>query len=213
MPQKVLADTVRVAINASDYLTRAGLAGCLAEDRRFREVSPERAQEADTVVVAVDIADAATLDLLPTFCDDPGTRFVVVVGKHWRADLPAAVRRGVRAVLWRDSFTPDAFKDAVLTVVAGGASLPPRLQSTLVEHVRSGHQKTRASARPGAHEVSPREVDVLRLIAEGDELSVIAAKLSYSERTVKSILYGMMSRFELRTRCHAVSYAIRSGLI
>ncbi|WP_256069858.1 MULTISPECIES: LuxR C-terminal-related transcriptional regulator [unclassified Streptomyces] len=41
----------------------------------------------------------------------------------------------------------------------------------------------------------------------------MAIKLSYSERTVKYILYGLMKRFSLRNRAHAVSYAIRAGII
>ncbi|WP_239013681.1 response regulator transcription factor [Streptomyces sioyaensis] len=51
------------------------------------------------------------------------------------------------------------------------------------------------------------------MVSEGKELAEIAAKLCYSERTVKYILYGLMKRLQLRNRSHAVSYAIRAGLI
>lgn len=54
---------------------------------------------------------------------------------------------------------------------------------------------------------------MLRLVAEGTELADIATKLSYSERTVKYILYGVMKRLHLKNRAHAVSYAIRAGII
>lgn len=213
MPQQAPTDTVRVAISAPDYVTRAGLAGCLEHDSRLCEVPPDRPQDADLVVVAVDVADASTLELLPTHRAGPRGRVVVVVGRQWRADVSAAVGRGVRAVLWRDSFTPDAFVHALLTVAAGGTSLPPALQSTLVERIRSTGVEPLTARRPSASAVSPRELDVLRLLAEGEGLSEIAAKLSYSERTVKYILYGVMKRLQLRNRPHAVSYAIRAGLI
>jgi DNA-binding NarL/FixJ family response regulator len=61
--------------------------------------------------------------------------------------------------------------------------------------------------------MTDREIDVLRLLAEGRELTEIAQKLAYSERTVKNILYGVMKRFQLRNRTQAVSYAHRAGLI
>ncbi|MFF4302676.1 response regulator transcription factor [Streptomyces sp. NPDC001601] len=61
--------------------------------------------------------------------------------------------------------------------------------------------------------MNAREVDVLRLLAEGWELADIADKLGFSERTIKYVLYGLMKRLDLRNRAHAVSYAIRAGLI
>ncbi|MEV0039332.1 response regulator transcription factor [Streptomyces sp. NPDC050804] len=217
MPQQVLTDTVRVAIHSSDAIVRAGLVSCLRNDRRTREVplGPVGApvQEADVIVVAVDIADASSLDLLGGLCDKPDARFAMVVGKQWQADVSTAVDRGVRAVLWHDSFSPAAFIQTLLTIADGGGSLPPTLQGTLMEQVRRTQREVLAPRGLTASGVSPREVDVLRLVAEGKELYEIATRLSYSERTVKYILYGLMKRMRLRNRAHAVSYAIRAGLI
>jgi DNA-binding NarL/FixJ family response regulator len=58
-----------------------------------------------------------------------------------------------------------------------------------------------------------REIDVLRLVAEGFDTSEIAQKLSYSERTIKNILHDVTSRLGLRNRSQAVAYAARAGLI
>ncbi|QXE33876.1 response regulator transcription factor [Streptomyces sp. GMY02] len=213
MPQQVLADTVRVALHSPDIVVRAGLVSYLRSDRRTCEVPPGKAQEADVIVVAVDMADASSLDLLGTLCDKPDARFAMVVGKEWQADVSAAVDRGVRAVLWRDSFSPATFIQTLLTIADGGGSLPPTLQGTLMEQVRWTQREVLAPRGLTASGVSRREVDVLRLVAEGEELYEIATKLSYSERTVKYILYGLMKRLRLRNRAHAVSYAIRAGLI
>ncbi|WP_383826475.1 response regulator transcription factor [Streptomyces sp. NPDC058486] len=57
------------------------------------------------------------------------------------------------------------------------------------------------------------EVDVLRLVAEGYDTADIAAKLSYSERTIKNVLHAVITRLQLRNRSHAVAYAMRQGLI
>ncbi|MFE1959049.1 response regulator transcription factor [Streptomyces sp. NPDC059479] len=213
MPQQVLTDTVRVAIHSPDAIVRAGLVSCLQNDRRTREVPPGKVQEADVIVVAVDVADASSLDLLGSLCDKPDARFAMVVGKQWQADVSTAVDRGVRAVLWHDSFSPAVFIQTLLTIADGGGSLPPTLQGTLMEQVRWTQREVLAPRGLTASGVSPREVDVLRLVAEGKELYEIATRLSYSERTVKYILYGLMKRLRLRNRAHAVSYAIRAGLI
>ncbi|MFB7275241.1 response regulator transcription factor [Streptomyces sp. NPDC056244] len=213
MPQQALTDTVRVAIHSPDAIVRAGLVSCLQNDRRTREVPPGKVQETDVIVVAVDVADASSLDLLGSLSDKPDARFAMVVGKQWQADVSTAVDRGVRAVLWHDSFSPATFIQTLLTIADGGGSLPPTLQGTLMEQVRWTQREVLAPRGLTASGVSPREVDVLRLVAEGKELYEIATKLSYSERTVKYILYGLMKRMRLRNRAHAVSYAIRAGLI
>ena len=59
----------------------------------------------------------------------------------------------------------------------------------------------------------PREVEVLRLVAEGHDTVEIARKLNYSERTVKNVIHQITQRLGLRNRPHAVAYAIRRGLL
>lgn len=61
--------------------------------------------------------------------------------------------------------------------------------------------------------MSNRETEVLRLVAAGYSTQEIADRLSYSQRTVKSILHDVTNRFQLRNRSHAVAYALREGLI
>ncbi|CAM5282882.1 response regulator transcription factor [Streptomyces californicus] len=61
--------------------------------------------------------------------------------------------------------------------------------------------------------LASREVDVLRLVAEGYDTADIATKLAYSERTIKNVLHSVMTRLQLRNRSHAVAYAMRQGLI
>ncbi|MEV8544135.1 response regulator transcription factor [Streptomyces sp. NPDC051572] len=197
MPQRVLGESLRVAIHAPAPLIRAGLAGFVAMEPRMREVPRERIREADAIVVAVDVADASVLDLLPSLSDNPRARFLVVVSERWQADVSAARRRGVRAVVWWDFCSPDVFVRTVRAVAGEDGTKPsaPRQQTV------------------GRAPLSSREVAVLRLIAEGRQCEEIATELAYSERTVRYILYGAMKRLRARNRAHAVSYAIRAGLI
>ncbi len=61
--------------------------------------------------------------------------------------------------------------------------------------------------------MAPREVDVLRLVAEGLDTRQISGKLAYSERTVKNVLHALTTRLQLHNRAHAVAYALREGYI
>ncbi len=213
MTQQTLSRTVCVAVHSCDAVIREGLVSSLEHDRRFQEIPPERLPEADAVVAAFDSVDTAALDELRDLSDKHDARFLVIAGRRWRADVSAAIDRGVRAVLWRDTFTPPAFIRTLLTVADGGGSLPPALQGALMEQVRWTHREVLAPRGLTSSGVSPREVEVLRLVSEGKELSEIATILCYSERTVRYTLYGLMKRLQLRNRAHAVSYAIRAGLI
>jgi DNA-binding NarL/FixJ family response regulator len=61
--------------------------------------------------------------------------------------------------------------------------------------------------------LAPREVEVLRLLADGLDTAEIARRLCYSERTVKNVVHDVTTRLQLRNRSHAVAYALREGLI
>jgi DNA-binding NarL/FixJ family response regulator len=61
--------------------------------------------------------------------------------------------------------------------------------------------------------LSEREIDVLRMLAEGHDTAAIANSLAYSDRTIKNIIHDVTVRLNLRNRSHAVAYAVKSGLI
>jgi DNA-binding NarL/FixJ family response regulator len=61
--------------------------------------------------------------------------------------------------------------------------------------------------------LAQRELEILRLIADGMDTAEIATTLSYSERTVKNVLHDVTSRLQLRNRSHAVAYALKQGMI
>ena len=61
--------------------------------------------------------------------------------------------------------------------------------------------------------LAEREIEVLRLVAEGLDTNEIAHRMCYSERTVKNVIHDVTTRLQLRNRSHAVAYAMRQGLI
>ncbi|MFJ9895884.1 LuxR C-terminal-related transcriptional regulator [Streptomyces sp. NPDC091280] len=215
MPEHALTKSVGVAVYSLDPLERAALADFLTLDARLHEVPWTRAREADAVVMAMDTADDSVLGLLPAVCHRPDACFLLLV-RAWDADVSVAHQRGVRAVLRRGRCTARDLAAAVHTAVERDSGLLPVFQSGLPgpEPQTSAAESPGVSARSRtASKMSPRELAVLGLIAEGRQISEIATELSYSERTVKYVLYGAMKRLGVRSRPHAVSYAIRAGLI
>jgi DNA-binding NarL/FixJ family response regulator len=91
--------------------------------------------------------------------------------------------------------------------------MPPTLLGSLLAQVERLHKDVLRPNGLTASGLAPREIDVLRLMAEGWDTAQIATKLSYSERTVKNVVYAVMNRLGLRNRPHAVAYAMRSGVI
>ncbi|MFB9391342.1 response regulator transcription factor [Streptomyces coeruleoprunus] len=225
---------VRVAVHAADHVTYAGLAGYLEGDGRLFLVGPHGcrtgapgidapgppggahgADETDVTVFATETVSGETLGVLRGLAAArPTGSFLVIVGTRWKADIALAVECGVRAVLWRRDTTPETFVRTLLELRDGGGSLPAALQGQLLDQVQRTYRDVLIpQGLATARQLTVREADILRLISEGCDLAEIAEKLAYSERTVKNILYRMMGRLELRNRAHAVSYAIRSGLI
>ncbi|MFJ2008709.1 helix-turn-helix transcriptional regulator [Streptomyces chartreusis] len=203
---------VTVRVHAADPITHAGIRHCLDEHPEV-EVSGDEADPFDVFVVAVENADVSTLKLLRTLSPLDDTRFLLILDKRWEADVTTAVEHGIRAVLMRANLTPAILARAVTAVMEGEGIFPPRLQGNLMRQIQEIHRQVLAPRGLTSSGFSAREIDVFHLLAEGLDLEEIAQKLNYSERTVKNILYNAMKRHQLRNRTHAVSHAIRLGLI
>ena len=87
----------------------------------------------------------------------------------------------------------------------GAGVLPSELLSGLLVAVRAGDTRT--------SQLTNREEQVLRLIADGHATREVAEELCYSERTVKNVLHDVVTKLGARTRSHAVAHAVRAGLI
>ena len=208
-----VATTVSVKICAPDPVTRLGLVTHIRHDCRMTLVPPVRGQNADVIVLTVENADDQALETLRQLAFPADARFLVIVAGSWSVDLHAAVEVGVRGVLFREEFSWARFDEAVLAIAEGNGAFDARLQGMLLEQMERTIKDVLAPRGLTACGLTTREIDILRLVAEGSDLEDIAEKLRYSERTVKNVLYGLMKRLNLRNRAHAVSYAIRSGVI
>jgi DNA-binding NarL/FixJ family response regulator len=90
---------------------------------------------------------------------------------------------------------------------------PPRALAHRLPAADPPSSLTLAARREPQSGPSPRERDVLKLLADGHSTREIAIRLAYSERTIKNILQELTTRLSLRNRTQAVAHAVRSGWI
>ncbi|MGC9378165.1 helix-turn-helix transcriptional regulator [Streptomyces sp. MH13] len=202
---------VPVAVSAPDPISREG---AISQLRRHPEIDLREESGPGTVALLIeDALDETALTRLRRIVRSEGARAVLVVGAIRESELLDVVECGVGAIVWRHEATAHRLVQAVLAASRGDGDLPADLLGRLISQVGTLHRGS--AGRPGAPSLglAPREVDVLRLVAEGLDTGEIAGKLSYSERTVKNVMHGLTTRLHLRNRAHAVAYALREGYI
>lgn len=123
-----------------------------------------------------------------------------------------AVRHGLVSFLPRPHTAVEDVVRVLLVSSAGGSTLPPRLARTLVEEMRA-RRRIAGPDDVAAGGLTRREIEVLALIADGMSTAAVAVKLNYSERTIKAIIHGVMTRLKLRNRAHVVAHAVRIGAV
>jgi DNA-binding NarL/FixJ family response regulator len=200
-----------VAVSAPDPISREG---AVSQLRRHPEIELREESAPGTVALLIeDTLDDTALARLRRIARGEGARVVLVVGTIRENELLDVIECGVAAIVWRREATAHRMAQAVLAASRGDGDLPSDLLGRLISQVGSLHRGT--AGRPGAPSLglAPREVDVLRLVAEGLDTGEIASKLSYSERTVKNVMHGLTTRLHLRNRAHAVAFALREGYI
>ncbi|MFJ8301252.1 LuxR C-terminal-related transcriptional regulator [Streptomyces sp. NPDC094447] len=204
-----------VALRAQDPISQAGVTSQL---RLRPEVTVTEWSEAadpapDVVVLVVDTIDEDALRMLRNIRRTSTSRPVLVTTDIDEQKLVDAAECGVVGVIRRAEATPDHLVQVIDTVAKGAGHLPSDLVGRLLEEI--GRLQGQVLGPRGLHltGLAAREVDVLRLVAEGYDTADIAAKLSFSERTIKNVLHAVITRLHLRNRSHAVAYAMRQGLI
>ncbi|MER7186940.1 response regulator transcription factor [Streptomyces hyaluromycini] len=123
----------------------------------------------------------------------------------------AALSAGASGFLLKD-VTPEHLTAAVRTVRSGDALLAPAITRRLVERFARAGTDSAALHRDLAH-LTPRELDVLRLLAQGLSNAGLAARLHLSEATVKTHVSRVLGKLSLRDRAQAVVVAYETGLV
>ncbi|GID30218.1 helix-turn-helix transcriptional regulator [Paractinoplanes brasiliensis] len=206
-------EQTRVAVQATDPLSHAGLAALLQFRGDLTVLRNAQRAEADVLVVAAERLSTEVVATLRRSNAETTAPVVLVVSEIDEGDLLTAVECRVVAILPRGAVSADRLAHSVKAAACGGGVLPPNLVGELLKHVERMQRDVLTPNGLNASGLTPREIDVLRLMADGFDTNEIAGKLCYSERTVKNVIYGVTHRLKLRNRSHAVAYALRAGMI
>lgn len=210
---------IRVLVADDQRVVREGLTMVLGLMDDV-EVVGAASDGAEAVAMAVELRpDVVLMDLRMPRCDGveatrrlrerrPETRVVVLTTYSDDRSVIDALRAGARGFLTKDAGGAE-IRAALRQVLDGQAAIDPAVQRHLVDAIAGG-----ASA-PGAalpHGLTPREAEVLSLIAEGLSNAEIATRLVVSEGTVKTHINHLFAKIGARDRAQAVAYAYRQGL-
>ncbi|WP_328523302.1 response regulator transcription factor [Kribbella sp. NBC_00359] len=138
--------------------------------------------------------------------DHPGTEVVVLTTYSDDDSVLSALRAGARGFLTKDA-DAESIGRALQAAAAGQSIVDAEVQRRLIEGAA-----TPKPADPADTGLTPREIEVLRLIADGLSNTEIARHLVVSEATVKTHINHLFAKANLRDRAQAVAYAYRLGL-
>jgi NarL family two-component system response regulator LiaR len=158
----------------------------------------------DLVMPGIDGVDATRLIRR----DSPRTQVVVLTSYHEDVHIFPAIKAGALSYLLKD-VGPDELAAAVRSAARCEAVLHPRVAERLVKEIRGA---TGEVPNPYA-ELSDRELEVLRLIAEGQPNAEIADRLVISIKTVKGHVSNILSKLHLADRTQAAVFAWREGVV
>ena len=138
----------------------------------------------------------------------PRTNVVVLTSYHDDEHVFPAIRAGALSYILKE-VGPDELADAVRKAAVGEAVLHPQVAARVVRELHGARRD-----EPNAfHDLSERELEVLKLIAEGLSNAEISNRLFISEKTTKSHVSNILSKLHLADRTQAAVYAWREGVV
>jgi NarL family two-component system response regulator LiaR len=206
--------TIRIVIADDHSVVRQGLRMFLGLDPEL-EVVGEAADGAEALRLARQLRpDVVLMDLLMPVMDGitataairselPDTEVLALTSVLEDASVVGAVRAGAIGYLLKDT-QADALCLAIKAAAAGQVQLTPRAAERLMQAV---------SAPESPEELTERETEVLRLLAQGQSNKQIARNLQIGEKTVKTHVSNILSKLGVQSRTQATLYAIRIGLV
>jgi two-component system nitrate/nitrite response regulator NarL len=210
---------VRVLLADDQNLFRRGLATVLASAEDL-EVVGEAADGREAVEKTRSLLpDVVLMDLHMPVCDGiqatqliraecPQTKVVVLTVSEDDADLFQAISSGAEGYLLKNLY-PDELFHFIHRVMAGESPVSPAMASRLLQEIR---QPSRRQGPGSASELTPREREILQLVAEGLSNAEIASRLYVVEGTVKNHLHNVLGKLQLSNRVQAAAFALRHGL-
>ncbi len=206
---------IRLLVVDDHPIVRQGLEAALQDEAEFEVVgSAGSAEEAlalagrlrpDVVLLDLELPGQSGVEAIPRLAAvSPDSRVLVFTAYETDERVFGAIQSGARGYLLKGA-TADEIARAVRAVHAGGSHLEPRVAARLMAELRAPRRSSR--------QLSQREREVLRLVAEGLPNKQIARALSISERTVKFHLSSVFQKLGADNRAQAVALAAAHRLL
>jgi DNA-binding NarL/FixJ family response regulator len=215
--------TISVAVVDDQDVVRSGFAALLRTQPDFEIVGVAgdgaaalelcRERTPDVVLMDVRMPTMDGIEATRRIMLEEGARSRILVLTTFDLDeyVYEALAAGASGFLLKDATAEELF-EAVRVVAAGDALLSPRVTRRLI-HEFARHRPTTRVTPEALRELTPRETEVLRLVAEGLSNAEIADRLMVSEETVKTHVGHVFAKLRIRDRAQAVVVAYESGLV
>jgi DNA-binding NarL/FixJ family response regulator len=204
---------IKVTVFARDAILRAGITDQLRTVPGL-ELVDERGVVADSVAVIVaDELDGEVVGAIRAIRRCGCERIIAVASRFSRFDAEAAVRSGIRGLLRRADAKPDRLAELIANAANGGDMVATSSLALTEMLERPVEPEAGVPAGPPSFGLTNRDVEVLRLIAEGESTAAIARAMAYSESTIKNTIHTIVRQLGARNRAHAVATALRVQVI
>ena len=159
-----------------------------------------RQHRPDITLMDVQMPGMSGIDAISTIRSEfPDARFIVLTTHPGDMLVSRALKAGARAYLLKSSVRKELL-ETIRAVHAGQKRVSPEVAAGIAEHATDSV-------------LTPREIDVLRLVARGNANKEVAARLSLTEETVKAHIRSILGKLEANDRTHAVAIGVKRGII
>jgi DNA-binding NarL/FixJ family response regulator len=173
----------------------------IAEACNGREALEQfRRHRPDITLMDLEMPDMSGIDATSAIREEfPDARIIVLTTHAGDVLVARALKAGARAYLLKGLLRKELL-ETIRAVHVGQKRVSPEVAAEIAEHATDDA-------------LTPREIDVLRLIARGNPNKIIAAELSLTEETVKSHIRNILSKLGANDRTHAVAIGLKRGII
>ena len=214
-----MAETISVLLVDDHSVVRQGVRAFLVTQPDLTVVGEAVSGEEAVRLAEQTVPDVILMDLIMPNMDgveatrrvklvSPRSQIVVLTSYHEDEHIFPALKAGALSYILKDVSAME-LADAVRKAAAGEAVLHPRVAARVIKEL----QGRREEVLNPFTELSERELEVLKLIADGMPNAEIAAKLVLSEKTVKGHVSNILSKLQLADRTQAAVYAWRQGVV
>jgi DNA-binding NarL/FixJ family response regulator len=201
---------IRIALVDDHPILRQGIAALISDQPDLQLVGQAsngleaieqfRLHRPDVMLMDLQMPGMNGIDAMSAIRGEfPDARFVVLTTYTGDVQIVRALKAGARAYLLK-SLLHRELLDTIRSVHAGNKRIPPEIAAELADHAADD-------------QLTPREIEVLRLVAAGNANKIVADRLAITEETVKAHVKNILSKLDANDRTHAVTIGLKRGII